>query len=76
MLVFVYNIVWPHARILLCLWHVRKAWAGNAMKKITQIEERATVLKFMGVIMYGKGLHLDDDQVNWALQQLDNIANT
>ena len=29
------RLVWPPAKIFLCLWHVRKAWAVNVMKKMT-----------------------------------------
>lgn len=45
------------------------------MKKIIQVEEHTTVRKLVGEIMYGKGLHVDDNPVDLALQHLDNIAN-
>jgi hypothetical protein len=69
-------LVWPEARIFLCLWHVRKAWAENAIKKISTVGERATVLQMVGDIMYGKGMGINEDPVDWALQQLDRITAT
>ena len=44
---FLCNVVWPNARIFLCLWHMRKAWAENAVKKITQIEEQTSLCQFV-----------------------------
>ena len=70
------RLVWPEARIFLCLWHVRKAWAENAIKKISTVGERATVLQMVGDIMYGKGMGINEDPVDWALQQLDRITTT
>ena len=70
------RLVWPDAKIFLCLWHVRKAWAENVVKKISTVGERATVLQMVGDIMYGKGSDIDDGPVDWALQQLDKITNT
>ena len=70
------RLVWPVARIFLCLWHVRKAWAENAVKKISTVVERATVLQMLGDVMYGKGCGVNDDPVDWALQQLNTITNT
>ena len=70
------SIVWPVAKIFLCLWHVRKAWVENAVKKISTVGERAEVLQMLGDIMYGKGCGIDDDPIYWALRQLDIIRNT
>ena len=69
------SFVWPDAKIFLCLWHVWKAWAENAIKKISTVGECATVLQMVGDIMYGKGIDIDDDPVDWALQQLDKTTN-
>lgn len=69
-------MVWPQSKIFLCLWHVRKAWAENAVKKISNAAERTTVLQMLGDIMYGKGCNVDDDPVDWALSQLDSISNS
>jgi hypothetical protein len=60
----------------LCLWHVRKNWAENAVKKILAVAERATVLQMLGNIMYGVGCSIYEDHVVWAVRQLDAIANT
>ena len=73
---FVDSIVWPQAKIFLCLWHVRKNWAENAVKKIPDATERATVLQMLGDIMYGKGCSVWDDPVTWAVQQFDTITYT
>ena len=69
-------MVWPQAKSFLCLWHVRKAWAENAVKKIGCAAERTIVLQMLGDIMYGKGCNVDDDPIDWALQQLDNISSS
>ena len=68
--------MWPEAKIFLCLWHVRKAWAENAVKKISRAAERTIVLQMLGDIMYGKGCNVDDDPVDWALHQLDKISTS
>ena len=70
------SMVWPQAKISLCLWHVRKSWAENAIKKISNAAKHTTVLQMLGDIMYGKGCNVDDDPIDWALDQLDNISNT
>lgn len=70
------RIVWPGAKIFLCLWHVRKAWAENAVRKISSGVERVAVLQLLGDIMYGNGCGVDEDPVDWALSQLDTITNT
>lgn len=64
------------SRFFLCLWHVRKAWAYNVVKKITIVEERAIVLNLIGTIMYSKGCKVDEDHVLWASSQLDKIATS
>jgi hypothetical protein len=69
-------MVWPEAEIFLCLWHVKKAWAKNAIKKISSAGERIIVLQMLGDIMYGKGCNVDGDPIDLALDQLDKISNT
>ena len=76
LVLLLYNMIWPEAKIFLCLWHVRKAWAENAVKKIPTVVERATVLQMLGDIMYGSGCHVDEDPIRWALRRLDTIMNT
>ena len=70
------RLVWPDAKILLCLWHVRKAWAKNAINKIPTHADSAAVLQMVGDIMYGNGCGVDDDPIHWVLKQLDIITNT
>jgi hypothetical protein len=38
--------------VLLCLCHVRKAWAENVIKKTASIKEGTKVLCGLGKIMY------------------------
>jgi hypothetical protein len=61
------SLLLPNAIIFLCLWHVRKAWAENAVKKINVVVERTTVLQLLGDVMYDKGCGIDDDTIDWAL---------
>ena len=49
---------------------------GERYKKISTVGERVTVLQMVGDILYGKWIDIDDDPVDWALQQLDKITNT
>ena len=70
------RMVWPEAKIFLCLWHVRKAWAENAVKKISCAAEHATVLQKLGDIMYGTGCSVYDNPIDWTIHRLDNISNT
>jgi hypothetical protein len=37
---------------MLCLWHVRKAWAKNVVRKIADLHLRVEVLKGIAPIMY------------------------
>ena len=71
-----HRLVWPAAKIFLCLWHIRKAWVENVVKKVSTLGERVVVLQMVGDIMYGKGCAVDDDPVDWALNQLNYITNT
>ena len=69
-------MVWPQAIIFMCLWHVRKVWAENAIKKISSVGECTIVFQMLGDIIYGKGCNVDNDPIDWVLDQLDNISNT
>ena len=40
------------------------------------VKERATVLQMVGEIMYGNESDVDNDLLDWALQQLDKMTNT
>jgi hypothetical protein len=37
---------------MLCLWHVRKAWAENIVRKIADPSLRVAILKRIADIMY------------------------
>ena len=43
-------------KILLCLWHVRKAWLENAIQKIKANYLRTLVLQDCADLMYGNKL--------------------
>ena len=70
------RLVWPDAKIFLFLWHVQKAWAENIVKKISTLGECAAILHMVGDIIYGNESCVDDDTVDWAIEQLDMITNT
>ena len=48
---------------------------GEHIKKISTVGECAMVLHMVGDIMYRKESDIDNDLVDWALQQLDKITN-
>ncbi|KAM7490345.1 hypothetical protein LguiA_033266 [Lonicera macranthoides] len=39
-------------RVLLCLWHVRRAWAKNLLKKCCNFEVQREMFKHLGRILY------------------------
>ena len=45
----------------------------NASRKISSIEDRASILCEVGSIMYGVGFHHGNDPIQWAQSQLDDI---
>ncbi|KAG0573813.1 hypothetical protein KC19_VG211400 [Ceratodon purpureus] len=72
-----YMKVWPDAvdvqgeskddvKILLCLWHTRKAWLENATQKIKANYLRAEVLTACADLMYGNGILQGDLAVKAA----------
>lgn len=70
------RVVWPAAKIFLCLWHVRNTWAKNVVRIIDNGIERVAVLQLVGDIMYGKDCGVNDDPIDWVMSQLDMITNT
>ena len=48
--------------------HIRKSWEGNAIKKISAVVERTTVLQILGDIMYGRECKVDEDLVDWVVR--------
>jgi hypothetical protein len=45
---------------------VRKAWAKNAIKKNSMLEDHAKVLFTLGEIMYSYGCPIDTNAITWA----------
>jgi hypothetical protein len=45
------------------------------VKKIKSTAERTIILQFLEDVMYANGCGVDDDPIDWALTQLDIIAN-
>ena len=52
--VIIHKIVWLRSVVLMCLWHVRRAWQKQSCAKITLPVLRATVLEEMGSVMYDR----------------------
>ena len=46
------------------------------MKNINVVAERTTILQLLGDVIYGKKCCVDDDHVDWALVQIDMMANS
>ena len=44
----------PNSRIFICLWHVCKAWAENAVKKVSTVGKHTIVFHLIANIMYTK----------------------
>jgi hypothetical protein len=65
------TMVGQRPKFFSCLWHVCKAWAKNAIKKIPTMEDRTKVLSSLGQIMYSKACPLDHDLVLWVHLQID-----
>ena len=53
---YVCRKVWPGVPIMLCLWHVRKAWKENVVQKIKDETLRVKILKVVEDIMYSSDL--------------------
>jgi hypothetical protein len=75
-IVFPCSNIWSRAKVFLCLWPVRKAWAENVVKNIRFAEERAKVLCALGRIMYLKGCPIDSNLVLWVEQQIDLLQTS
>ena len=56
----------------ICLWHIKKSWAENVVKKINDKVEEVVVLQRIGFVMYMKDCPIDYDPVLWAHEQLHN----
>ena len=53
---YVCRKVWHGVPIMLCLWHVRKAWKENVVQKIKDETLRVQILKVVEDIMYSSDL--------------------
>jgi hypothetical protein len=60
--------------MFICLWHVRKTWVENVIKKIAMLEDRALVLCTLGEIMYSCECLVDIDAIIMAKQQIHLLA--
>lgn len=69
-------LVWHDARIFLCFWHVQKAWAENAIKKISTVGECVVVLHMVGGFMYGNECSVNNDSIDLAPKQIDIITTS
>jgi hypothetical protein len=56
------------------LWHVRKAWAENVVRKIINPQERSNILSTLGRIMYSWGCPIDVDLIFWVEQEIEMLA--
>ena len=72
--VTVCRIVWPRSVILLCVWHVRRAWQKKACAKITSPALRAAVLEDMGSVMYDREGPRGPDAEPWAMLKLKHLS--
>ncbi len=66
--------VWPWAKVFLCLWHVCRTWAKNALKKIPTAEDRTKILSTLGQIMYSWACTLDHDSILRVQLQINIMA--
>ena len=69
----IHRIVWPRSIVLLCLWHVRRAWQKQSCAKITSLALRATVLEEMGSVMYDREGPRGADAKPWAMLKILNL---
>ena len=66
--------VWPQSLVLLCLWHVRRAWQKQSCAKISSLALRAMVLQEMGSIMYNREGPRGADVEPWAMLRIMLLA--
>jgi hypothetical protein len=72
-LLFQCKNVWPDAWVLLCLWHVQKAWVENAIKKIINPQERSNFLSALGRIIYSWRCPIDAYLILWVEQEIEML---
>ena len=72
--IIIYSIVWARSVVLLCLWHIRRAWEKQSCTKITLPALRATVLEEMGSVMYDREGPRGADAEPWAMLKIMHLT--
>jgi len=67
--------VWPRTKILLCLWHAKRAWLKPTCIKIKDASIHANALKVLGNIMYNTNCPNDQELDPWAKVKLARAIN-
>jgi len=67
--------VWPGTKVLLCLWHVIRAWLKQACIKIKDISTCASTFKVLGNVMYNTNCLNDQELDLWAKVEFARVAN-
>jgi hypothetical protein len=75
LLLFQSRNVWLDAQILLSLWHVRKAWVENVVRKIVNPQKRSNILSAVGRIMYSRWCPIDVDLIFLGITRNWNACN-
>jgi hypothetical protein len=60
-------------KIMLCLWHIRKYWAENVVKKVPDPEVRVEILKGLAALMYSADGMKDQNAVEHAKQAYEDL---
>jgi hypothetical protein len=58
---------------MLCLWHVRKAWAENVVKKVPDPDIRVQILKGLASVMYSSDGRKGQNAVEYAKQGYEDL---
>ena len=66
--------VWLRSLVLLCLWHVRRAWQKQSCAKISSPALRAVVLQEMGSVMYDREGPRGLDAKPWAMLKIMHLT--
>ena len=65
--------VWPNTKIMLCLWHVRKAWVEDVVKKVSDPMLKVEVLKGIANVMYTTNGSKGSNVVAQAQQKFEDL---
>ena len=66
--------VWPRSVVLLCLWHVRRAWQKQSCAKISSPALHVVVLQEMGSVMYDRDGPRGLDAEPWAMLKIMHLS--